>query len=163
MMGYLVDDIAERLASRQEGDGWQVRWSAVGKASPRLTVALTGNRSVITLHHVNTRGDRDGKRCTSRSPFQSCHSRSASINGPFEGQEDRVGRYRWVLFEIPISTWPSRSQFSRHLGAYSSWFATQTHPPPSSTPSAEPNLVLTVLVWSRRCRIRLSVCQRRRL
>jgi hypothetical protein len=49
--------------------------------------------------------------------------------------------------EIPISTSPSRSQFSRHLGAYSSWFATQTHPPPSSTPSAEPNLLLTVLSY----------------
>jgi hypothetical protein len=27
------------------------------------------------------------------SPFQSCHSGLTSINGPFEGQEDRVGRY----------------------------------------------------------------------
>ena len=43
MMGYLVDDIAERLASRQEGDGWQVRWSSVSKATPGLTVNLTGN------------------------------------------------------------------------------------------------------------------------
>jgi hypothetical protein len=31
-------------------------------------------------------------------------------------------------------------------GAYSSWFATQSHPPPSSTPS-EPNLLLTVLTY----------------
>ena len=161
MMGYLVDNIAERLASRQEGDGWQVHWSSVSKVSPRLNVDLTGNRSLITLLHVNTRSYRDEKPRTSRSSFQSRYSGSTSINGPFEGQEDRVGRYRWVLSEILISTWPSRSQFSRHLGAYSSWFATQTHPPPSSTPSAEPNLVLTVLVWSRRCRIRLSVCRRR--
>jgi len=147
MMGYLVDDIAERLASRQEGDGWQVRRSSVSKASPGLIVDLTGNRSVITLHHVNTRSYRDGKRCTPRSPFQSCHLGSTSINGPFEGQADRIGRYRWVLSKISISTSPSRSQFSRHLGAYSSWFATQTHPPPSSTPSAEPNLLLTVLSY----------------
>ena len=43
MMGYLVDDIAERLASRQEGDGWQVRLSSVSKASLGLIVDLTGN------------------------------------------------------------------------------------------------------------------------
>ena len=43
MMGYLVDNIAERLASRQEGDGWQVHWSPVSKVSPRLNVDLTGN------------------------------------------------------------------------------------------------------------------------
>jgi hypothetical protein len=31
-------------------------------------------------------------------------------------------------------------------GGYSSWFATQSHPPPSST-SSEPNLLLTVLTY----------------
>ena len=31
-------------------------------------------------------------------------------------------------------------------GVYSSWFATQSHPPPSST-SSEPNLLLTVLAY----------------
>ena len=31
-------------------------------------------------------------------------------------------------------------------GVYSSWFATQSHPPPSST-SSEPNLLLTVLTY----------------
>ena len=34
--------------------------------------------------------------------------------------------------------------YTFRLGVYSSWFATQSHPPPSST---EPNLLLTVLTY----------------
>ena len=56
MMGYFVDDIADQLALHYGDDGWQARhllllYTMVQK----LTVHLTGNRSVITLHHVNTR------------------------------------------------------------------------------------------------------------
>ena len=51
-----------------------------------------------------------------------------------------IGMY-WIFLHDPFTC--------THLyqpGVYSSWFATQSHPPPSST-SSEPNLLLTVLTY----------------
>jgi hypothetical protein len=60
MLGYYVNDIAERLATRNETDGWQVNhysnsFSFRFWPAQKMISSAIGNRGNIALYHVHTR------------------------------------------------------------------------------------------------------------
>ncbi|CAA7262307.1 unnamed protein product [Cyclocybe aegerita] len=107
MLAYYVNDVIERLASRQDGEGWQEIEATLH--------CITSIQEAIDMENV------------------------PHINRLFSPE---------VLGRLPST---GRSRIRRTalgvIGAYSSWFATQSHPPPSSPPTNEPNLLLTVLSY----------------
>ncbi|PPQ95113.1 hypothetical protein CVT25_011656 [Psilocybe cyanescens] len=107
MMGYYVNDIIERLAARQEGDGWQ--------------------EVEATLHCIMSIQEAiDMEKATHLDRL---------FSPEILGRLPSTGRSRVRRTALGV------------IGSYSSWFATQTHPPPSGTPTSEPNLLMTVLSY----------------
>ncbi|KAF8147686.1 armadillo-type protein [Crassisporium funariophilum] len=104
MLGYYVNDIAERLSTRADTDGWQ--------------------EIEATLHCVMSIQEAlDMEKATHLSRL---------FSPEIFGRLPSTGRTRVRRTALGV------------VGAYSSWFATQTHPPPSSS---QPNLLLTVITY----------------
>ncbi|PPR02897.1 hypothetical protein CVT24_002281, partial [Panaeolus cyanescens] len=103
MLEYFIKDIADRLATRQESDGWQ--------------------EIEATLHCI-------------MSIQEAVDMEKANLSRLFSPE---------ILGRLPFT---GRSRVRRTalglIGAYSSWFSSQPHPPVGST---QPNLLLTVLSY----------------
>jgi len=138
MLVYYVDDISERLATRQETDGWQVSWLEVYIFV--FTVRLQEvEASLHCILSVQEAVDME------KSP-QLQRLFSPEIFGRFPSTgRSRIRRTALSVIGTPLfrSVWTRMKIPS--LGAYSSWFATQSSNSPSS--ANESNLLLTVLSY----------------
>ncbi|KAF4611624.1 hypothetical protein D9613_003989 [Agrocybe pediades] len=106
MLGYFINDIAERLASRQESDGWQ---------------EIEG-----TLHCIMS--------IQEAIDMENVSHLDRLFSPEIFGRLPSTGRSRVRRTALSV------------IGSYSSWFANQPHPSPSSQTSA-PNLLVTVLSY----------------
>ena len=119
IMGYFVDDIAERLALHQERDGWQVGYFIISRCHvqtskkkknslsiSKLTVHLISHRKSKPLHHV------DSKKLSRWKT--SLISIGSSPLLSLEGSHQRVVRglsRRTALFFLNILIFKNRSVF----------------------------------------------------
>ena len=143
MLGYYVNDIAERLATMRETDGWQVKSTIYCFVFCPAKREHRQQEIEATLHCIMSIQEALNLEKAPHLP--------RLFSPEIFGRLPSTGRTRvrrtalgvigmfWIFLQDRFSP-------ASKLGVYSSWFATQSHPPPSSS-SSEPNLLLTVLTY----------------